>query len=102
MLAKAVATESGANFLNISMSTVNSKWFGEAEKSAKQIFTLARKLAPCVIFIDEIDCLLGKRGGLSEHETNRKVKNEFMSSWDGLIKSNTERIIVKKKGDNRF
>ncbi|KAJ7218890.1 hypothetical protein O6H91_Y469400 [Diphasiastrum complanatum] len=54
MLAKAVATEAKANFINISMSTVSSKWFGEAEKYVKAVFTLASKISPSVIFIDEV------------------------------------------------
>lgn len=94
MLAKAVATESGACFLNISISEINSKWFGDSEKIVSSIFKLAKKLSPCVIFIDEIDCLLGKRGDSSEHEASKKVKNEFMSSWDGLKNRNTDRIVV--------
>jgi SpoVK/Ycf46/Vps4 family AAA+-type ATPase len=56
MLAKAVATEAGANFINISMSTIASKWFGEAEKYVKAVFTLASKISPSVIFIDEVRC----------------------------------------------
>ena len=51
MLAKAVATDCGANFLNISVAAVTSKWYGEAEKYAAAVFTLARKLSPCVVFV---------------------------------------------------
>jgi hypothetical protein len=45
------------------MASLASKWFGEGEKCARALFTLAYKIAPCVIFIDEVDSLLGKRGG---------------------------------------
>ena len=54
MLAKAVATEGGASFLTIDASVIENKWLGESEKNAKAVFTLARKLAPCVIYIDEV------------------------------------------------
>ena len=60
------------------------QWFGEAEKYVKAVFTLATKIAPSVIFIDEVDSMLGRRGKESEHSAMRKVKNELMSSWDGL------------------
>ncbi|XP_073396851.1 uncharacterized protein [Physcomitrium patens] len=53
LLAKAVATEAGANFINITGSTITSKWFGDAEKLTKSLFSLAKKLAPAVIFVDE-------------------------------------------------
>lgn len=59
--AKAVATEAGANFINITMSSIASKWFGEGEKYVRAVFTLARKLAPAVIFVDEVDSMLGRR-----------------------------------------
>jgi len=94
MLAKAVATESGANFISISMSSIASKWFGEGEKYTRAIFTLASKIAPCVIFVDEVDSLLGKRDSNGEHEAMRKIKNEFMMMWDGLKSKDSERIIV--------
>ncbi|MBA0703685.1 hypothetical protein Golax_015989, partial [Gossypium laxum] len=74
MLAKAVATEAGANFINISMSSITSKWFGEGEKYVKAVFSLASKIAPSVIFVDEVDSMLGRRENPGEHEampTNR-------------------------------
>eukprot|EP00850_Spirogloea_muscicola_P019691 SM000196S05383 [mRNA] locus=s196:160666:169231:- [translate_table: standard] len=94
MLAKAVATEAGANFINISMSSILSKWLGEAEKSIQAIFSVASKISPTVVFIDEVDSLLGKRGQWGEHETMRKVKNEFMAHWDGLRTKAGERVLV--------
>eukprot|EP00850_Spirogloea_muscicola_P016115 SM000128S26248 [mRNA] locus=s128:334411:342290:+ [translate_table: standard] len=94
MLAKAVATEAGANFINVSMSTIASKWFGEAEKYVKAVFTLASKIAPSVIFIDEVDSMLARRGKDNEHSAMRKIKNEFMSAWDGLRTRQSERVLV--------
>ncbi|KXZ51556.1 hypothetical protein GPECTOR_12g519 [Gonium pectorale] len=95
MLAKAVASECGANFLYVSLSSVTSKWFGEAEKYIRAVFSLAHKIAPSVIFVDEVDSLLGKRsGGSSEHEASRKMKNEFMAHWDGLKTRQKDRVMV--------
>jgi len=94
MLAKAVATESGANFISISMSSIASKWFGEGEKYTRAVFTLASKISPCVIFVDEIDSLLSRRDSNGEHDAMRKIKNEFMMMWDGLKSKDSERIIV--------
>ncbi|VFQ68635.1 unnamed protein product [Cuscuta campestris] len=94
MLAKAVATDAGANFINISMSSITSKWFGEGEKYVKAVFTLASKIAPSVVFVDEVDSMLGRRENPGEHEAMRKMKNEFMMNWDGLRTKDTERVIV--------
>jgi len=102
MLAKAVATESGANFINCSMSSIGSKWFGEGEKYARAVFTLASKISPCVVFIDEVDSILGSREKSGEHEAMRKIKNEFMSMWDGLKTKENERVIVMAATNRPF
>ncbi|CAA3027719.1 AAA domain-containing FHA domain-containing [Olea europaea subsp. europaea] len=94
MLAKAVATEAGANFINISMSSISSKWFGEGEKYVKAVFSLASKISPSVVFVDEVDSMLGRRESPGEHEAMRKMKNEFMVNWDGLRTKDTERVLV--------
>jgi len=93
MLAKAIATEAGANFINISASTLTSKWYGEAEKYVRALFSLAIKITPCIIFIDEVDSLLGRRGD-HENEVTRRMKNEFMMNWDGLRTKDGERVLV--------
>ncbi|KAI3751117.1 hypothetical protein L2E82_22163 [Cichorium intybus] len=94
MLAKAIANEAGASFINVSMSTITSKWFGEDEKNVRALFTLAAKVSPTIIFVDEVDSMLGQRTRVGEHEAMRKIKNEFMSHWDGLMTKTGERILV--------
>ncbi|CAN6558667.1 unnamed protein product [Malus baccata var. baccata] len=94
MLAKAVATEAGANFINISMSSITSKGFGDGEKYVKAVFSLASKIAPSVVFVDEVDSMLGRRENPGEHEAMRKMKNEFMVNWDGLLSTDKERVLV--------
>ncbi|CAM9258457.1 unnamed protein product [Heterosigma akashiwo] len=94
MLAKALATEAGAHFLHLTMSSVASKWFGEGEKYVRAVFTLASKMAPAIVFIDEVDSMLGRREKSGEHEAMRKIKNEFMAAWDGLRSNPSERVTV--------
>ncbi|KAG0661194.1 mitochondrial dynamin GTPase Msp1 [Maudiozyma exigua] len=84
MLAKALAHESGANFMSIRMSTIMDKWYGESNKIVEAIFTLANKIQPCIIFIDEIDSFLRERSQ-TDHEVTATVKAEFMTLWDGLL-----------------
>ncbi|KAI0161639.1 AAA-domain-containing protein [Hypoxylon sp. FL1284] len=97
MLAKAVAHESGASFINLHISTLTEKWYGDSNKLVRAVFSLARKLQPAIIFIDEIDAVLGTRRS-GEHEASGMVKAEFMTLWDGLTSSNTQglpaRIVV--------
>ncbi|XP_077212438.1 uncharacterized protein LOC143847481 [Tasmannia lanceolata] len=94
MMAKAIAREAGASFINVSMSTITSKWFGEDEKNVRALFTLAAKVSPTIIFVDEVDSMLGQRTRVGEHEAMRKIKNEFMTHWDGLMTKHGERILV--------
>ena len=58
MMAKATAKEAGARFINLDVSQITDKWYGESQKLATAVFTLAAKLSPCIIFIDEVDSLL--------------------------------------------
>ncbi|KAI5868611.1 AAA-domain-containing protein [Durotheca rogersii] len=91
MLAKAVAHESGASFINLHISTLTEKWYGDSNKLVRAVFSLARKLQPAIIFIDEIDSILGTRRS-GEHEASGMVKAEFMTLWDGLTSANTQGI----------
>ena len=95
LLAKAVATEGGATFLSIDASTIENKWLGESEKNAKAVFNLARRLAPCVIYLDEVDSILSSRehGDDSSHGTLTSVKTTLMQEWDGL-RTTKDRIVV--------
>nr|POF16811.1 protein msp1 [Quercus suber] len=89
MLAKALARESGAAFLNLHISTLTEKWYGDSNKLVAAVFSLARKLQPSIVFIDEVDAVLGQRRS-GEHEASGMVKAEFMTHWDGLASSTRE------------
>ncbi|SDA01400.1 BZ3500_MvSof-1268-A1-R1_Chr10-1g02628 [Microbotryum saponariae] len=120
MLAKALAKESGATFINMHVSTLTDKWFGESNKLVAALFSLAKKLQPSIIFIDEIDSFMRERRS-SDHEVTGMMKAEFMrydlgshcrrrtvvlatdsvkycsplySMWDGLATGNDTRILV--------
>lgn len=108
MLAKAIAKESGAVFINVKVSNLMSKWFGDAQKLGKccplvcdslswlvsltnngyvclvaAVFSLAEKLQPAIIFIDEVDSFLGQRRA-TDNEAMANMKTEFMALWDGF------------------
>ena len=84
MLARAVATESKSTFFSISASSLTSKYLGESEKLVRALFAVAKKLSPSIVFIDEIDSILGSRNNESENESSRRIKNEFLIQWSSL------------------
>ncbi len=85
LLAKAVATESEANFISIKGPEVMSKWVGESEKAIRQIFKKAKQVAPCVVFIDEIDALTPRRGAvMGDSGVSERMVNQLLTSLDGL------------------
>lgn len=84
LLAKAVAKESGATVVEVSGAQIYEKYVGEGEKNVRAVFSLARKLSPCVVFIDEADALFSSRGGSSNRTTHREIINQFLREWDGM------------------
>ena len=85
LLAKAVAKESEANFISVKSSDLLSKWYGESEQQLSRLFARARQVAPCVIFIDEIDSLVPARGTSgNEPQVTARVVNTMLAEMDGM------------------
>ncbi|TPG15653.1 CDC48 family AAA ATPase [Sphingomonas oligophenolica] len=85
LLAKAVAREAEANFIATKSSDLLSKWYGESEQQIAKLFSRARQVAPCVIFIDELDSLVPARGsGAGEPQVTERVVNTILAEMDGL------------------
>ena len=85
LLAKAVAKEAEANFIAIKSSDLLSKWYGESEQQIARLFARARQVAPCVIFIDEIDSLVPARGTSgNEPQVTARVVNTILAEMDGM------------------
>jgi len=87
LLAKAVAKEAEANFISIKSSDLLSKWYGESEQQIAKLFARARQVAPCVIFIDEIDSLVparGMGGSMGEPQATARVVNTILAEMDGM------------------
>jgi SpoVK/Ycf46/Vps4 family AAA+-type ATPase len=84
MLAKAVAKESGCAVLEVSGSSIMDKYVGEGEKNVTAVFSLARKMSPCIVFLDEADAIFSSRDAGRERSSHRDILNQFLKEWDGL------------------
>jgi transitional endoplasmic reticulum ATPase len=85
LLAKAVAKESEANFIHVKGPALMNKFVGESEKGVREIFRKAKQTAPCIIFFDEIDALVPKRGsGSADSHVSERVISQFLTEMDGL------------------
>ncbi|CAB0000509.1 unnamed protein product [Nesidiocoris tenuis] len=93
MIAKATAKEAGCRFINLDVSILTDKWYGESQKLASAVFTLAMKIQPCIVFIDEIDSFLRNRN-IQDHEATAMMKAQFMTLWDGLGTDTNCTVIV--------
>jgi transitional endoplasmic reticulum ATPase len=94
MLAKAVATESEANFILVKGPSMLSKWVGESERGIRKTFDKARQTAPCIIFFDEIDSIAPRRGAGSDSQVTERVVNQLLTEMDGLEDLNQVVIIA--------
>lgn len=93
MIAKATAKEAGMRFINLDIAMLTDKWYGESQKLASAVFTMASKLQRCIIFIDEIDSFLRSRSS-HDHEATAMMKTQFMSLWDGLATTGATIIVM--------
>ena len=84
LLAKAVAKESEANFIQVKGPSLLSMWVGESEKGVRKIFERARQVAPCIVFFDEVDALAGRRGMEHGTKVTERVLNQILAEMDGI------------------
>jgi transitional endoplasmic reticulum ATPase len=84
LIAKAVANESGANFIPVRGPQLLSKWVGESERAVREVFRKARQVAPSIIFFDEMDALAPARGGGGDSHVIESVVNQILTEMDGL------------------
>jgi transitional endoplasmic reticulum ATPase len=95
LLAKAVATESQANFISVKGPEFLSKWVGESEKAVRETFRRARQAAPSVVFLDEIDSIAPARGGsTSDSHVTERVISQILTELDGLESLNSVIVIA--------
>ncbi len=93
LLAKAVATESEANFISVKGPEIFSKWVGESEKAIREIFRKARMAAPCIIFFDEVDAIAPMRGyGYGDSMVTERVITQLLAELDGIER--LENVVV--------
>jgi len=84
LVAKAVAKESGVNFISIKGPALLSKWVGESERGVREVFKKARMASPCILFLDEIDALAPTRGGGGDSHVAERVVSQLLTEMDGI------------------
>ena len=84
LLAKAVATESESNFIQVKGPSLLSMWVGKSEEGVRKVFERAKQVAPCIIFFDEIDALAGRRGLDPGNHVTERVLNQLLAEMDGI------------------
>jgi transitional endoplasmic reticulum ATPase len=94
MLAKAVAKEAGVNFIMVGGPELFSKWLGESEEAVRHVFKLARELAPCVVFFDQLDALAPVRGRGTGSWTTERVVHQLLAELDDLEKGGSVGVIA--------
>jgi len=94
LLAKAVATESGANFIAVRGPEILSKWVGESEKAIREIFRKARLYAPVVVFFDEIDAIAATRGSAGDTYVVERVVSQLLTEMDGITRLDNVVVIA--------
>jgi len=92
LLAKAVANESGANFISVKGPEVFSQWFGESERRIRELFRRARQVAPAIIFLDEIDALAPKRGYYRGSAATETIVSQLLTELSGI--EETKNVVV--------
>lgn len=93
MLAQAIAKESRLPLINFNIATIENKMYGESSKYITALFTLARKLSPCIIFIDEIDCIGASRNPLDQSHVNN-MKSIMLTMIDGIKPKDDHKIVI--------
>ncbi|CAG4999197.1 unnamed protein product [Parnassius apollo] len=101
MIAKALATESGLNFLSIKGPELFSKWVGESERAVRDLFTKARQVAPSIIFFDEMDAIGGERGA-GEGGVHERVLAQLLTELDGVVPLNSVTILAATNRPDRM
>ncbi len=95
LLARAIATESEANFISIKGPEILSKWVGESEKAIREIFRKARMASPAIIFLDEVDAIVPRRGvGYSNGGVTQRMVSQLLTEMDGLLALQTVVVIA--------
>lgn len=102
LMAKALARQVQFTFISVNLSTLVDMYLGQSEKLGRAVFTLAEKLHPSIIFIDEVDALFGNRDDASRstHQTVLMLKSEMMAMWDGM-RTRSDAVVVLVGCTNR-